>query len=87
MLRGSSLPNLSQSGTTARSSNLALRAVGALLSNRTSPQCRLPKWKLVNNDLLRTVMFISIRGIHFQEIRSAGLGVGTCLRKIRIARG
>jgi hypothetical protein len=64
---------------TARSSNLVLRAVGSLLFNRASPQCRLPKWKLVNNDLLRTVTFIPMRGIHFQEMRSAELGLDTAV--------
>jgi len=88
MFRGQFVTELvPSSGTTARSSNLALRAVGSLLSNRTSPQCRLPKWKSVNNDLLRTVTFIPMRGIHFQEMRSADLSVDAWFPKIRNVRG
>jgi hypothetical protein len=47
--------------------SLLPRAVGSLLFNRTSPQCRFPKWKLVNNDLSRSVTFMPMRGIHFRE--------------------
>jgi hypothetical protein len=81
MLRAVRYRTRPQSGTTARSSNLGLRAVGSLLFNRTSPQCRLPKWKLVNNDLLPTVTFIPMRGIHFREKRSADLSVDTLVSK------
>lgn len=74
------------SGRRARSSNPALRAVGSLLSHRTSPSVSVRRSAKLEYGSLRTVRFVSSLLFASKQSRPE-LGPGSCLADIRIVRG